>query len=176
MDIDKITEWLRTSIPGIIILGAFGSLLAIVLLSPFRFLLKKLPPFRILHTYIPFYKRGFFDGALFHTVKAEKDVQRLVVYLIYRSVRCLIGVLFAIFFGSFVIFTFVQENMIRLNLRLFIFVVLSILSLLFAFLDFLTISTAKEDFIGPLFKQTDGSLREYRQKLSSSEPKGDKDT
>ena len=167
MRIYDIAEWLRTSILGIIILGAFGSLLAVILLRLLGTLFRKLPPYWWLISFIPFASRGFFDPWFYQKLKEENDVQSLLVYLIYNSVRCILYFLNSLLFSGATYFLFSKMDMVRLTWGSYISFILAVLFMLAAFIELLSLHEAYNVFIGSRYKERIQLWREVERDLVS---------
>jgi len=98
LSLEEVATWLKTTVPGIIILGAAGSVLAVFILKVAQKLFLELLPARwklLLEQRLwESYKAGFVFGHL----QAKKDVFSLVTFYIYRAIKIMFLLFFSMLF------------------------------------------------------------------------------
>ncbi len=132
MEISSITNWLKTSLGGVIVLGALGSLLAILLLRFGKFLLVSVG-LKVLA------KRAFVQGwnayAICSYLEAKKDPALAGYFILYLMARFIIAV-FASLVLLIVFWSLVPISVHLLRPTTFVVVTLFFVSLYWIYEEF----------------------------------------
>lgn len=131
-----IELWLKTSIVGIILLGAIGSLLAVVIgRLLFALATRILPaPYRAHRKQSR--KQAFFMGFSAATISHDETGRMILTLLTFRLARFLAALTLFIFAAILVGNIFVFQAQIVLTIGLFLAVVFSFLALYWAYFEF----------------------------------------
>ncbi|MCP1573605.1 membrane protein implicated in regulation of membrane protease activity [Herbaspirillum rubrisubalbicans] len=131
-----IEQWLKTSIAGIILLGAIGSLLA-VLIGRFVFAMATfiLPaPYRAYRKQSR--KQAFLMGFAHATLNGDQTGRMILTLLCFRLARFIAALTLFIFAAIIVTNIFVFQAQVLLTIGVFIAVVLAFLALYWAYFEF----------------------------------------
>ena len=183
MDLTNISNWLRSTIPGIIILGAFGSILAVILIK----LLSKIGRalIKLFITILPTQasrarnwimaqkRKMIFEFGEEFGRRTLGDVRGIVAYFAFHISRAAAWlVAFAV--CLFLVMTImISRRSLLLTIGTFILVVLSMLSLYRAFIHLIAITLAYRHspaYVNPSREELQRTLeaaKKYQESLSS---------
>ena len=134
--INAFSEWLKTSVFGIIILGAGGSIVSVLLLNAAKKLLREVIPFQRLKLRLLRSSRYYRDAYVLGILSAENEVESIATYFTYRVVRIMFMLSAAV--TSFVLFLFLigREGNIVLTFGAYSALVVGMVSAYFAYAEF----------------------------------------
>jgi len=169
MNAAPLSEWLKTTIPGIILLGAAGSIVALWL---GKFILPLL--LRAMRMPVTFYQgrrryQAYLLGFSHTAIEEDESGRRLATFLIFHLSKFLffmilalsswLGFLAAIMFTTYPVFTYAG----------FVSIVIGLLSLYNAYYEFHFISRYFVEHWGPVLVLADESIRNWREQGSPSD-------
>lgn len=167
MHFEIIANWLKTTIPGILALGALGSIIAIFALKLMgNFVKKWVPVSRLL------YKRherslGLKHGYTFATLKKNNNVMGMIVYFVFHSLRTFIALFCALIsFQFFLLFLPVGLGRM-LTLGTFCFALVIFLCLRWAYVEYRNIRAAYRVEIWPIMEK---ALEEKDKNVREGQP------
>jgi hypothetical protein len=117
--IENIELWLKGTIPGIIILGAIGSLFAVGITRFALYLINKiLPlPYRIYRRNS--IKQAFFLGAIYFTISKDDTARSLISFLAFHFLLFFVSSALFIIFIFISTFIFASQSTIAFNIAIF---------------------------------------------------------
>ncbi|MBO9644716.1 MAG: hypothetical protein J7603_16500 [Pseudacidovorax sp.] len=132
----ELQDWLKTSIGGIVLLGAIGSLLA-VLVGRLLIEIKR----RVLP--VPYYahmkrkqRLSYFLGFTHATIEADKTGRALATFLAFRASRLLFALVLFLFSAVLASNVLVFQAQVALTVGLFLSIVAAFLALYWAYFEF----------------------------------------
>lgn len=131
-----IEQWLKSSIGGIILLGAVGSLLAVVI-GRFVFAMVTLilpAPYRAYRKQSR--KQAFLMGFAHATINSDQTGRMILTLLFFRLARFIAALTLFIFAAIIVTNIFVFQAQVLLTIGVFVAVVLAFLALYWAYFEF----------------------------------------
>lgn len=160
MDLSSITNWLRTSLLGVIVLGALGSLLAILLLGLGKFLLVRC------HVGVRAWKKREYDlgwktGAVLGYLDVRKDPTLAAYFTAYLLARFILAV-FASLILFMVFYSLVPTSGPALRPTTFVLATLFFVSLRWLYEEYRDIRSLYKHEIYPILK-TSFESRESKQ-------------
>ncbi|MBI5301304.1 MAG: hypothetical protein HY868_04135 [Chloroflexi bacterium] len=164
MNLTSIEEWLKGTIPGIIVLGIIASMIAYYLIQVLAKLFRQWLPssWRTIYNYV--YDKGYRQGAMMAFFGSSSDDRAILVYVVYHALVTLLAALSGILF--FVIFLFAATtNSYPLTITSFLSVVVAIASLYIASIEFLYVQMTYHFLVEKTFEQDFG--QQYREMKST---------
>lgn len=106
MTIEEVASWLKSSVPGIIILGALGSILSIILWNFLGTTIKKIIPLPYRLHREKMTEQAYMLGFAAATIAKDETGKNLTAYMIFRLARFVIALnLFIFCFIAFILIT-----------------------------------------------------------------------
>ena len=125
----EIVQWFKTSIPGIIILGALGSILALVLLKVIKRAVPHLSGFLLNRFLFPFFKFVMAEELVAVRLMKAGDQTKLLIYCVWIIAMLLMSTVLLLISLAVTTLYFVVSSR-HLTFGAFLLVTLSFLSLL----------------------------------------------
>lgn len=134
--LQELQDWLKNSIPGIILLGAFGSLLAVLIGRLLLSIRRKIIP----APYNAHLKRkervAYFLGYTHAVIERDATSRALVTFLFFRGARLFLALVLFLFSAILASNVLVFQAQVVLTLGLFTSVVTAFLALYWASFEF----------------------------------------
>ena len=167
---ETITDWLKHTIYGIIVLGAVGSILAIYVMRFCGVIFKRYIP-----TLYKFFKKlgyaaGFRHGFFWGFVIGEDDVLAAIVYVGFYIARMIMGVLFLVACLFMLYVMLMKQDVIRLSLPIYAASFGCSVITYMVYRDFEALRTIFMHVVVPVLKKADKSRKEKEQPNQSPEP------
>ena len=157
----SIADWLKNSIPGLLVLGALGSILAVWVFRIVRFTLKVISRGRQVYFNREF-RRGQDAGMVFSHLVVKKDAIMAMTWAAFRIARLLIAL--AAFLGSLIVLLYLLQltSGSVLTFGTFIAVLTSFLFLRWAFEEYQELRASYRALVAPI-------ITTIREKVDASE-------
>jgi hypothetical protein len=156
MDIESICTWLKSSIPGIVLLGALGSIVAYMLLKVCAWLIKK--PLRglIIKVFTPIFRSMVVAKLVADQLDRQSSARAKAHFISLAALFCASTVVFLTFLGLTVMYFIVRGPV--LGFGIYVLIVLSFLTLYAWLTDLAAFFGAGEIYIG---KETERMEHHY---------------
>ncbi|WP_417510411.1 hypothetical protein [Methylophaga sp.] len=148
MTYTEIETWLTTSVVGIVLLGACGSILAVVLGKAFIFALTKVFPLPFLAHRLNSERRAFTLGYAAAVFEHSSKPHMSVIFMAYRLSRFVLALFMFITFIVLFSLVLTQRDSIVITYGLFALITLSFVSLYWARSEYLFIYYTYRSFWG----------------------------
>jgi hypothetical protein len=154
MDLTGWLEWLKSTVPGIVILGAVGSILGALLLTGARKILLDVVPERYVAVRFLLLRRRYVAGYVLGYLAGDHEhhgkVEGYFVYFSYLLARFLLGLGGTVMFTT-AFFAIVERNELELpRIATFTAVLIGFLFLIDAVLTFRLIRTNYQELVQPI--------------------------
>ena len=136
MDFSSIEIWLKTTILGIVVLGALGSTVAVVFWKLAGAFISKIVPWPFKIHRKKSTKQAYMLGYAAAVINSDETGRRLSAYLVYHLSLLVISLV--VFLASLIIFSVIVAITpdVALTFGLFVLVTLSFLSVYWAYFEF----------------------------------------
>ncbi|MCH8042017.1 MAG: hypothetical protein IH977_17010 [Nitrospinae bacterium] len=165
MELSLIANWLKTSLLGVIVLGALGSIVAILLLRLVNFLMKACG-LGIGRWKKREYDQGWRTGTVVGYLKATKDSTLAVFFMAYRLSRVVVASLLTIIFFM-VFYSLIPATGPALRVGTFLSAVAFFLALRWVYEDFRHIQAIYKHEIHPIIE---AALEAKEQGIDEAQP------
>lgn len=152
MNFQFISDWLRNTIPGMLLLGACGSILAVFLLKLFKNIFISWLPKSIQayseHEYMSGYKHGW----TFSFLKNDKNVIGAIAYFTFHGLRMILALFATTFFFQFFLLALPASDRL-LTVGTYLLVFMTFICFRWVYVEYRNIRKAYEDQIKPLMDE-----------------------
>lgn len=132
----ELEYWLKNSILGIVLLGALGSLAAVLVGRLILAIATKLLPAPVQAHRRQSVKQAYFLGYMHANIEGDKSGRMLISFLAYRISRLIAALALFLFSGVLASNVLVFQAQVALTVGLFVSVVGAFLSLYWAYFEF----------------------------------------
>jgi hypothetical protein len=160
----EIENWLRTTVWGIIFLGAIGSIFAFFIIKLCNYLCNI--KFGIPKGREMVYRHGYLHGYVMGILEDSKNPVLIQIYVAYHLARLIVLIILSVSFMALFFYLLPEKENILLNFNTFISVFIAILSGIFAYFEFIKIGLAYKALLAPLFEQ---AREKYKNSKSGSD-------
>ncbi len=171
MDLAAIEGWLRNTVPGLIFLGAVGSILALWLLRCLRLVYRLVVRGREAYLKREFDK-GYLTGTITVHLAFKPDPVIASAWFSFKIARLAIALV--VFLAAFAVLLFVlpSRDMAVLTGGSLALVIVCFLALRWAFEEFRDIRTAFDHLVLPLVQEARDAVKEEKTSGDSNEDRG----
>jgi hypothetical protein len=150
-----IEDWFKTTISGIIVLGAVGSIVAVAFLKLLSLLLYKYLPLGI-RAYLGLsYRRGFRHGFFIGVADSSINAVQMATYLVFHLAGLVIGLSIVLVLSYLLGVVFIWQPIVELIQLTFLLSFLICLGVIFCYSQFRYLHGAYACVVAPILTKAD---------------------